>query len=109
PEEMAQLFGKSLPGQPAGLGVGVPPSPNKSIGPTMPPVLPIATTPSMQKAWLNVRLPNADNQVYQIDKPVVKIGRQLDNDIIVQDKRVSRHHAQINYQAQSGQFILTDL
>jgi hypothetical protein len=109
PEEMAQLLGKPLPGQPSGPGTGAPSTPNQSIGPTMPPVPPIATTPSVQKAWLNVRLPNADKQVYQIDKPVVKIGRQLDNDIIVQDKRVSRHHAQIDYQAQSGQFILTDL
>jgi len=46
--------------------------------------------------------------VYQIEKPAINIGRQLDNDIIVEDKRVSRYHAQIKYQP-DGQFIIFDL
>jgi hypothetical protein len=72
-------------------------NPNGSlIGKTVPP------------ARLTIRLPHASQQVYQIQKPVVNIGRQLDNDIIVEDKRVSRHHAQIKFQP-DGQFVIFDL
>jgi hypothetical protein len=61
----------------------------------------------MPQAWLTIRVPNGQ-QVYRIEKPVVNIGRQLNNDIIVEDKRVSRYHAQIKYQP-GGQFMLFDL
>jgi len=71
----------------------------------------------MPQAWLTIRLPQhaqltqnsqAAQKVYRIEKPVVNIGRQLTNDIIVEDKRVSRYHAQIKYQA-DGQFTIYDL
>jgi len=60
------------------------------------------------QARLTIRLPQAGQQVYQIEKPVINIGRQLSNDIIVEDKRVSRYHAQIKYQS-NGQFVIFDL
>lgn len=60
-------------------------------------------------ARLTIQLPQAGQQVYHIDKPVVNIGRQLTNDIIVEDKRVSRHHAQIKYQMSDGTFVIYDL
>ena len=62
----------------------------------------------MPQAWLTIRLPQAGQKVYRVEKPVVNIGRQLTNDIIVEDKRVSRYHAQIKYQA-DGQFTIYDL
>ena len=62
----------------------------------------------MPPAWLTIRLPQMPEKVYRIEKPVVKIGRQLDNDIIVEDKRVSRYHAQIKFEL-NGQFIIYDL
>jgi hypothetical protein len=65
-------------------------------------------SPAMPQAWLTIRLPQAGQQVYRIEKTVVNIGRQLSNDIIVEDKRVSRYHAQIKYQ-QDGQFGIFDL
>jgi pSer/pThr/pTyr-binding forkhead associated (FHA) protein len=37
----------------------------------------------------------------------IHIGRHLSNEIIVNDKRVSRHHAEIRYER--GQFVLYDL
>lgn len=61
----------------------------------------------MPQAWMTIRLPQAGQQNYRIEKPVVNIGRQLSNDIIVEDKRVSRYHAQIKYQ--DGQFAIYDL
>jgi Protein of unknown function (DUF3662)/FHA domain len=64
--------------------------------------------PALPQAWLTIRLPQMQQKVYRIEKPVVNIGRQLTNDIIVEDKRVSRYHAQIKYQS-NGQFMIFDL
>ncbi len=38
---------------------------------------------------------------------MLHIGRHLTNDVIVNDKRVSRHHAEIRFER--GQFVLYDL
>jgi hypothetical protein len=99
--------GLSNPGiiQPAQFGsqAGGMSNPNLSMAPT--------TFPPMPAAWLTISLPmppQAGQKVYRIEKPVIKIGRQLDNDIIVEDKRVSRYHAQIKYQS-DGQFTIYDL
>ena len=67
-----------------------------------------AAPPPMPQAWLTIRLPQAGQQIYRIEKPIINIGRQLSNDIIVEDKRVSRYHAQIKYQP-DGQFAIFDL
>jgi Protein of unknown function (DUF3662)/FHA domain len=63
---------------------------------------------AIPQARLIISLPQAGRQVYQIEKPIINIGRQLSNDIIVEDKRVSRYHAQIKYQS-NGQFVIFDL
>jgi hypothetical protein len=39
-------------------------------------------------------------------KPVVTIGRALDNDVVLDDTRVSRHHAQLRLR--QGQYVLYD-
>lgn len=72
------------------------------------PNYPAPAAPPMPQAWLTIRLPQAGQQVYRIEKPIINIGRQLSNDIIVEDKRVSRHHAQLKYQP-DGQFAIFDL
>lgn len=77
--------------------------------PGLAPAIPQATAaPAMPQAWMTIRLPQAGQQTYRIEKPLVNIGRQLSNDIIVEDKRVSRFHAQIKYQP-DGQFAIFDL
>jgi len=103
-EQLAQLraqlpLGQQLPGLPdAAMLPGISPNnPNSS-----------AILPALPQAWLTIRLPQMVQKVYRIEKPVVNIGRQLTNDIIVEDKRVSRYHAQIKYQPNS-QFIIFDL
>jgi Protein of unknown function (DUF3662)/FHA domain len=119
-EQLAQLRAQLQPGQqlpgidngqvqhspayPAG-------APNVGAVPTMAsaastPNVPVATP--MPQAWLTIRLPQAGQQIYRIEKPIINIGRQLSNDIIVEDKRVSRYHAQIKYQP-DGQFAIFDL
>lgn len=68
----------------------------------------VPTAAPMPQASLTIRLPQAGQQIYRIEKPIINIGRQLSNDIIVEDKRVSRYHAQIKYQP-DGQFAIFDL
>lgn len=96
-----------LPNWPVlGEGGGASPS---GPSPAAPPSAPkVQVQVSMPYAQLTSRSPQGGQQVYRIDKPRVKIGRQLDNDIIVPDKNVGRYHAVIEYQP-NGQFTLTDL
>ena len=119
-EQLAQLRaqlppGQSLPGisspdasfvgQPGSAVGGLPASsPNYPGSVSVPPMSAASLLP---QAWLTIRLPQANQQIYRIEKPVINIGRQLSNDIIVEDKRVSRYHAQIKYQ--NGQFSIFDL
>jgi FhaA, N-terminal domain/FHA domain len=42
-----------------------------------------------------------------LTRPIVTIGRSLDNDVIVNDARVSRHHAQLRRRA--GRYVVYDL
>src|SRR5207248_7750979 len=100
-EQLAQLRtqlppGQSLPGisSPDGSFVGQPGSsfagpPASSPGYPGSASMPVAQ--QLPQAWLTIRLPQANQQIYRIEKPVINIGRQLSNDIIVEDKRVSRY------------------
>ncbi len=126
-EQLAQLRtqlppGQSLPGisSPNASYLGQPAQPvggspgSSSIGNSFsaPPgsvsMPPAPAAPAIPQAWLTIRLPQANQQIYRIEKPIINIGRQLSNDIIVEDKRVSRYHAQIKYQP-NGQFAIFDL
>jgi hypothetical protein len=66
----------------------------------------VPVPPGKPQAWLTIRLPQGGQEIYRIEKPEINIGRQRSNDIIVEDKRVSRNHATIRYQ--NGQFTLFD-
>lgn len=46
-------------------------------------------------------------QLFPISKLVTKIGRKLDNDLVLQDTTISRNHAEIHFT--ENQFILKDL
>jgi hypothetical protein len=92
--------------KPAGLA-GPPPGAPSPVTPASPSNI-HAQVPPMPYAQLTIRSPQGGQQIYRIEKSIVKIGRQLDNDIIVPDKSTGRHHAVIEYQ-QNGQFTLTDL
>ena len=118
-EQLAQIRaqlpqGQQLPGIPdAAVSSpnqhGAPARPSAVSNPNMP-AMPPPSAPLVQvpPAQLVIRLPQAGQQTYRIEKPIINIGRQLSNDIIVEDKRVSRYHAQIKYQA-DGQFAIFDL
>ncbi len=119
PEQLALLRAQLTPGQqlpgldrPLAANQAMPPvmggQYNSPVSPPAMPGAPVIATPPLPWARLSIRLPQAGQQFYQIEKPVINIGRQLSNDIIVEDKRVSRNHAQIKY-LPDGQFAIFDL
>jgi FHA domain/Protein of unknown function (DUF3662) len=61
---------------------------------------------SMPPAWLTLYRPTR-GQPMRLEHPITHIGRHLTNEIIVNDRRVSRHHAEIRYE--HGQFVVYDL
>jgi hypothetical protein len=48
-----------------------------------------------------------DGQSFFLDEPVINIGRRRENQIVIQDRHVSREHAQIRMV--QGRFVLFDL
>lgn len=46
-------------------------------------------------------------KIYPLTLPVVNIGRRLDNQLVIDDPRVSRNHAQLR--AIKGRFVVFDL
>jgi hypothetical protein len=116
-EQLAQLRAQLAAGQPAaGMSSpqqlagssNLPVMPNITKSGNLPPIQSPQAAPAMPQASLTIQSPQAQKQRYRIEKRVINIGRQLSNDIIVEDKRVSRYHAQIKYQA-DGQFVIFDL
>ena len=47
-----------------------------------------------------------NQQITPIVKDVTRFGRQLDNDIVLQEESISRNHAEIGIEG--GEYILTD-
>ncbi len=45
-------------------------------------------------------------KTFPLDQPTINIGRMLDNDLVLDDPRVSRRHAQLK--AVDGHFVLSD-
>jgi hypothetical protein len=48
-----------------------------------------------------------DGKHFSLDRPVVNVGRRIDNQIILEDSHVSRTHAQLR--VREGRFVLFDL
>ena len=48
-----------------------------------------------------------NQQITPLTRDVVRLGRQLDNDIVFQEESVSRNHAEIR--CENGKYILHDL
>ena len=69
---------------------------------TMPPTSNEEVTASKNTAYLIV-----NSEVFPLRNGLTNIGRKLDNNIVIQDPRVSRNHAQIRIM--DDQFILLDL
>src|SRR5271157_4657756 len=47
-----------------------------------------------------------NRQMIPLEKPVIRIGRQLENDIVLHEEFVSRFHAEIHFE--EGKYVLQD-
>lgn len=47
------------------------------------------------------------SRTFDLNQPIIRIGRALDNDLILEDRRISRYHAQLR--RRYGRYILQDL
>jgi pSer/pThr/pTyr-binding forkhead associated (FHA) protein len=80
---------------------------------------PVADTQGIQMSTTNDEVEEAENipenafliiegvKVHPLNQPVVNIGRRLENQLVIDDPRVSRNHAQLR--AIKGRFVLFDL
>lgn len=62
---------------------------------------------SAPRAQLAVRTPGRSVERYMVRPGTVRVGRSLDNDIVLVDDKVSRHHGQIGVRL--GMLVYTDL
>jgi pSer/pThr/pTyr-binding forkhead associated (FHA) protein len=80
---------------------------------------PVGDTQGVQMSTTNQDIEEGDNipenafliiegvKVHPLNEPVVNIGRRLENQLVIDDPRVSRNHAQLR--AIKGRFVLFDL
>lgn len=66
-----------------------------------------ATAPDLPRAQIAIRLPTGSVERVRVRGGSLRVGRAVDNDIVLDDARVSRHHAQISVRL--GTLIYTDL
>ncbi len=59
------------------------------------------------RATIEVSLPDGGRRDVEFDGTVVTVGRGTDNDIVIADERVSRHHGR--FTARHGTLVYTDL
>jgi ABC transport system ATP-binding/permease protein len=95
--------------QPAqSVPVGFPPAPQPAPAPVAasePPPTP-AVAPQ-ERARLVVLSSNFAGHEYELDKPAIVIGRTDDNDIIINHRSISRHHAKVVQE--NGRHAIVDL
>ncbi len=91
------------------------PAPVESEGDDDEPIVPIseatavfaAASPSIPKAVLAIRCPGQPVTRLPVRPGTIRLGRSLDNDVVLSDDRVSRRHGQIGIR--HGMLVYTDL
>lgn len=101
------LTDDALVAQAVGSGLGPDATQTLEAGAIAAPLPPVED-PNLQipPAWLTLMQPSR-GQPMRLDRQLIRIGRHNTNDIIVNERRVSRFHAEIKYD--HGQFVLHDL
>jgi len=66
-----------------------------------------APVPTIPRAVMAIRAPNQPVSRIDVRPGTIRLGRSLDNDVVLSDDRASRHHGQIS--ARRGMLVYTDL
>jgi pSer/pThr/pTyr-binding forkhead associated (FHA) protein len=77
----------------------------QAVAPVAPP--PPTETAPVAATGRYALVSQADRVRYPLARPVVMLGRALDNDVVLEDTRVSRYHAELR--TRTGRFHLRDL
>ena len=92
------LSGQTEMGEPGQLSAtlmeGATPAPERSM---------LTQAPT---AWLHFKSGPMTGHTMPLESGVTSLGRAEDNDVVIEDAAVSRHHAQIKYQ--NGQYFIED-
>ena len=91
------------------------PAPDDNEGDDDEPIVPVtdatavyaAASPSIPKAVLAIRCPGQPVTRLPVRPGTIRLGRSLDNDVVLSDDRVSRRHGQIGIR--HGMLVYTDL
>ena len=75
--------------------------------PTPPPAAPPARPPAPPRTYLIVHRDAGPPMRFDLGGPLISIGRGAENDLILDDVQVSRHHAQLKLH--QGAYSLTDM
>jgi serine/threonine-protein kinase len=59
------------------------------------PTLQTASVSSTKFGYLNIKLPDDGEMEYDVSKPEITVGRGENNDVVIDDERVSRSHARL--------------
>ncbi len=49
------------------------------------------------------------NRQFNLSKPLIRIGRSREGDVVIDDRRVSRNHCELRWQADKARYLLVDL
>ena len=63
--------------------------------------------PRVGEVWLELQAPHGP-QRHRVAGPLVRIGRESDNDICISDKTVHRYHAAV-HRSEDADYLITDL
>lgn len=80
--------------------------PNQPTDQNAPPIE-VTVNNALPYAAMVLRNPQGPGQTYPLNREVIHIGRHTSNDIVINERRVSRFHAEIRFER--GQFVLYDL
>lgn len=92
--------------QPVGAGISPDATQTMQADAIAPPPIVEDAGAQVPLAWLTLLQPSR-GQPMRLDRQTIRIGRHNTNDIIVNERRVSRFHAEVKYE--HGQFMLYDL
>ena len=93
----------------------MPPHQLRVIARWIPPDLPLSDTSAQRARAHHAAFPrnpflivDGRRQIALTDE-LVRIGRSRENDVVVDDRRVSRHHAELSWQGEGQKFLYRDL
>src|SRR5215468_7742461 len=85
------------------------PDPSRSVGPATAAVVAAMTAPGGGYGRLVVLSSNFAGKEFELSRPQMIIGRTDENDIVVNHRSISRNHAKLTREPETGRYTISDL